>query len=340
MGFVTPIGFLVFNRPELTEVLFKAIARIKPERLFIIADGARNSEEEQKCRRVKEIVSRVDWDCEVRSDFSEENLGCGRRVSSGISWVFSQVEEALFLEDDTLPDPSFFEFCRDLLERYRHDTRIMQISGNNFQFGHRRTPYSYYFSKYPHCWGWASWRRAWQHYDYNMKSWPAFKEAGLLSSLFDDEAEVRHWLRVFDIMYSNPRNPMADTWDYQWIYTVLSQGGLSVNPNDNLVTNIGFGHADAVHTKEITKLSGIPLSAIREIRHPEFVLCHREADRYTFEHVFKPKPESLIERLRDKHFYGGMVRKVPVLGRLWRWWRNKRREDSRHLSHATKAGRA
>ena len=321
MGFSTPIGLLVFNRPELTEVVFREIARVKPERLFIIADGPRSQQEEQKCRRVREIVGKVDWDCDVRTDFSVRNLGCGRRESSGFSWVFSQVEEAIFLEDDTLPDPSFFRFCQELLDRYRHDSRIMQISGNNFEPSLRRTPYSYYFSRYPHCWGWASWRHAWNYYDYNMKSWPEFKAAGLLSSLFDNPEEVRYWTSVFDRTYANPINQVADTWDYQWVYAMLSQNGLSVNPNDNLVTNIGFGHPDAVHTKEVTEVANIPLTPIQQLDHPGFVLGHRGADRYAFEHLYKPKPTPLKEQLLNKHFYGAMVRQVPIVGKWWARWR-------------------
>lgn len=321
MGFSTPIGFLVFNRPEVTETVFGAISDIKPERLFIIADGPRNPQEEQKCRRVREIVSKVDWDCDVRVNFSDKNLGCGRRESSGFSWVFSQVEEAIFLEDDTLPDPTFFGFCQDLLERYRHDTRIMQISGNNFQFGHQRTPYSYYCSRYPHCWGWASWRRAWDLYDYRMTSWPAFKASGLLSSLFDNPEEVRHWTRVFDRTHKNPANQVADTWDYQWVYAMLCQSGLSINPNVNLVANIGFGHPDAVHTKDITELSNIPLAPIHDLIHPQFIMSHRDADRYTYEHVYKPKAPSFYENLCNKHYYGALIRKVPVFGRWWAQWR-------------------
>jgi len=322
MGFPTPIGLFVFNRPELTEIVFKAIARMEPEQLFIIADGARSSEEELKCRRVREIVGKVDWKCDVHTDFASENLGCGRRVSSGYNWVFSQVEEAIFLEDDTLPDPSFFGFCQSLLERYRHDTRIMQISGNNFQFGQSRTPYSYYFSRYPQCWGWALWRRAWNLYDYKMRSWPAFKSAGLLSSLSEDPEEVKYWRRVFDRTYDNP-----DTWDFQWVYAMMSQGGLSVNPNVNLVTNIGFGHPDAVHTKEVTNLSNIPLVTIRELTHPEFVLCHRDADRYTYEHVYKPKPSPLKEKLCNKHWYGALVRSLPIVGPMWTRWRAWRKKQ-------------
>jgi hypothetical protein len=231
------------------------------------------------------------------------------------------VDEAIFLEDDTLPDPFFFVFCQRLLDRYHDDSRVMQISGNNFQFGKQRTPCSYYFTRYPHCWGWATWRRAWAHYDYQMKSWPAFKAAGLLSSLFEDPEEVEYWRRVFDRTYANPANQVADTWDFQWVYAMLSQNGLSVSPNSNLVSNIGFGHPDAVHTKDITNLSNVPAAAMKEILHPGFVLPHREADRYTYEQVFKPKDRSLIAKLRDRHFYGAFIRQVPVFGCWWAQWR-------------------
>ncbi|MEN2383889.1 MAG: hypothetical protein KA716_33360 [Gloeotrichia echinulata DEX184] len=155
MPLSTPIGFFIFNRPDLTAQVFEAIRQTKPHKLLVVADGPRFPEEEEKCLKTREVIKSVDWDCEVLTNFSEINLGCKYRVYSGLDWVFSQVEEAIILEDDCLPTPSFFYFCQTLLQRYRDDERVMHISGNNFQFGQSRTPYSYYFSKYNHIWGWG-----------------------------------------------------------------------------------------------------------------------------------------------------------------------------------------
>jgi len=156
MSLQVPIVFIIYNRPDLTERVFDSIRKAKPNKLLVVSDGPRFTEDVEKCKCVRAVIDKVDWDCEVLKNFPEVNLGCRKRVSSGLDWVFSEVEEAIILEDDCLPAPSFLSFCQTLLERYRDDERVMHISGNNFQFGISRTEYSYYFSKYTHLWGWAT----------------------------------------------------------------------------------------------------------------------------------------------------------------------------------------
>jgi hypothetical protein len=174
----TPIAFFIFNRPHLTQKVFDAIRQAQPKILLVVADGSRfdRADETELCAQTRAVIKQVDWDCQVLTNFSETNLGCKRRVSSGLNWVFETVEEAIILEDDCLPHPTFFPFCETLLDYYRHDSRIMNISGENFQFGRQRTQDSYYFSRYNHCWGWASWRRAWNNYDVEMQLWSVIKE--------------------------------------------------------------------------------------------------------------------------------------------------------------------
>lgn len=281
----TPVAFFIFNRPDLTNIVFDAIAQAKPKQLLVVADGPRFPEEAEKCRQAREVLERVDWDCEVLTNFLEINLGCKQRVSSGLDWVFSEVEEAIILEDDCLPSPSFFHFCQTLLEYYRYDERIMHISGNNFQFGQSRTEYSYYFSKYPHIWGWASWRRAWKYYDVNIKTWLQYKNLGWLSSMCEDSYEQNYWIDIFDRVF----NGSLDTWDYQWLYACWCQSGMSILPDSNLVSNIGFGF-DGTHTSDSkNQLSTLPLTDIWEIKHSPLVVGCREADHYTFNSVFSPK---------------------------------------------------
>lgn len=294
MSFTTPIGFLIFNRPDLTEIVFQAIAEIKPKQLFVIADGPRFPEEEEKCEQTRAIIKKVDWDCEVLTNFSDKNLGCGRRESSGFDWVFSQVEEAIFLEDDTLPSPSFFSFCQTLLEHYRHDERVMHISGDN-SLNQDRTNDSYYFSKYMHGWGWASWKRAWKHYDYSMKTWPTFKESGLLKLVCENKSEQKYWQKIFDQMYADPK--VIDTWDYQWIYACWSQGGLAITPNKNLISNLGFNRPDAAHTVSDSPRSKLAISDIWEINHPPFFIKNREADNYTCDHIYQ---ETLLNKIQRR----------------------------------------
>ena len=144
----TPVCFIIFNRPDVTERVFQVIRQAKPPKLLVVADGARANKigEQEKCLATRAIIHQVDWNCEVLTNYSDVNLGCRKRIYTGLDWVFSQVEEAIILEDDCLPDPSFFRFCEELLEEYRHNTKIMLVSGQNLQFGQKRRNYSYYFS--------------------------------------------------------------------------------------------------------------------------------------------------------------------------------------------------
>jgi len=276
----TPVAFLIFNRPDTTQHVFEAIRQAKPPKLLVVADGPRGDrpEEAEKCAAARKIIETVDWDCEVLKNYSETNLGCKNRVSSGLDWVFEQVEAAIILEDDCLPDPSFFPFCEELLERYRDDKRIMHISGDNFQFGRKRTEYSYYFSIYNHCWGWATWRRAWQCYDVDMQYWQKIKKERQLSSILHSYLAVQYWHKKFDQTYNNH----IDTWDYCWTLSCWQQNALSILPEVNLVSNIGFD-VESTHTKNKSS----PYSRMRKqnvslpLNHPPFLLPNKKADTFT-----------------------------------------------------------
>lgn len=274
----TPVAFLIFNRPNLTKRVFEAIRQAKPKKLLVIADGARFPEEIEKCQQTRVIIDAVDWDCEILTNFSETNLGCKKRVSSGLDWVFSEVEEAIILEDDCLPTLSFFYFCQTLLEKYRDDERIMNISGSNFQSGQSRTKYSYYFSKYMHCWGWATWKRAWKHFDIDMKTWSEYKQLDLISAISEDVEEQQYWIEIFDRVFNNEIN----SWAYIWTYICFSQNGLSIIPDCNMVYNLGFG-IESTHTisKDDPK-SELTVFDIWDIQHPPFITRNYQADLYTF----------------------------------------------------------
>jgi hypothetical protein len=218
----------------------------------------------------------------VLTQFSATNLGCKRRVSSGLDWVFSKVEEAIILEDDCLPSLSFFSFCQVLLDRYRHDKRIFLVSGDNFQFGRRRTDFSYYFSRYPHIWGWASWRRAWENFDASMSSWPTFSADGHLASIIEDPVEQRYWATIFEQCYREE----IDSWAFPWTYACWRQGALTILPEVNLVSNIGFGQ-NATHTGDSTSsIANLPTGELWTIRHPKNVVRLPDADSFTFKNVF------------------------------------------------------
>jgi hypothetical protein len=233
----TPVVFFVFNRPDTTRRVFEAIRSARPRTLFVVADGARDGKpgEVDLCAVVRKITETVDWPCEVVRDYAERNLGCKQRIASGITRLFEQVEEAIILEDDCLPHPTFFRFCEELLARYRNDDRIGQICGVNFQNGSRRGDASYYFSRYNHIWGWATWRRAWKEYDLQMGTWPALRDGDWLYDYLGDPLQFCYWSKKFEKAYAG----RISSWDYQWTYAMWAANRLSVIPGMNLVTNIG-----------------------------------------------------------------------------------------------------
>jgi len=290
-----PVLFLIFNRPGTTQQVFNEIRKAQPSQLFVAADGPRKDRhaDYELCKKTREIIQQVDWDCEVFTRFQDENLGCKRAVSSAINWFFSIVEEGIILEDDCIPDQSFFPFCQELLEKYRHDERIMMISGDNFQFGKKRTNYSYYFSKYFHVWGWATWRRAWKHYDIYMKSWPEIKQGGWLKDILKDNHAEKFWENIFENTYHGKIN----TWDYQWIFSCWIQNGISILPNVNLVKNIGFD-GNATHTKNKNKQADLPANSIDfPLKNPDFIIIDNDADSRT--QVLMQKM-NILYRIKDK----------------------------------------
>jgi hypothetical protein len=273
----SPLAFIVFNRVEPAQRVFAEIAKARPSHLLVIADGPRadHSDDAKLCSQVRSIVDRIDWDCKLSTNFSDSNLGCAARVSSGIDWVFENVEEAIFLEDDCLPDPSFFRYCDDLLESYRNDPRIMSISGDNFQFGRKRSEYSYYFSRFAHIWGWATWRRAWKHYDIRMSQWPLIRDGGWLNDILDDRSEAEYWTEVFERAYQGK----TGTWDYQWMFACWLQSGLTILPNVNLISNIGFG-VNATHTVTAGRVAEMATESLSfPLAHPPIMVRDARADK-------------------------------------------------------------
>ena len=290
-GLRTPVALLIFNRPETTARVFERVREARPPQLFIVADGPRpdRPDEERCCREARDVVAAVDWPCQVSTEYSDVNLGCGRRVSSGLDWVFGRVDEAIVLEDDCLPDPTFFPFCEALLARYRDDERVMHISGDNFEtvgrggmarlLAGRRRPRgpSYYFSRYPHVWGWASWRRAWRHYDFEMSAWQDGPDRDRVLGLFENKDEQEFWRGTWDEVARGG----IDTWDYQWAFACLRQGGLSAMPRRNLVSNLGFGEG-AHHTGGASPLAHLPAHRMRfPLSHPAGVARDARADEHT-----------------------------------------------------------
>jgi hypothetical protein len=272
----TPVALLIFNRPETTARVLAEIARARPRKLLVVADGPRAevAGERERCAAARSLVETVDWDCEVITNFSETNVGCRTRVSSGLDWVFSIVEEAIILEDDCVPNRSFFRFCEEMLDRYRSDDRVSMVSGSRLGPMSDASPFSYDFSIYATVWGWATWRRAWANYDVDLRIWPQLRNPRDLNALAGDARIARHWRAAFESAYTGT----ANTWDYQWMFCSWAQHQLVVVPRCNLVSNIGFG-SGATHTEEQGAFATLPLAELDfPLVHPAFMVQNRAAD--------------------------------------------------------------
>ena len=314
------VVFIVYRRPELTRRVFERIAAARPERLFVIADGPRDSDDEAMCAATREITENVTWPCDVRRDYATENQGSRTRISGGLDWVFSQVEEAIILEDDCLPDPTFFRFCSELLERYRHDDRVGQIAGSSFVRDACVPPESYYFSRYPMIWGWATWRRSWQELDIDMAHWPEVKAAGRHFLLFPTRREALYYEEIWDEVHAG----RMDVWGLQWLFTRLIHGTVSVVPSVNLVSNLGFGVAATRTLDRNSPGAEFPLSSLEfPLNHPSVTIVNVEADRKLAYDFLLPEVR-VRECLLNKHFYGSCLRKIPWLGAVWAQWRGQR----------------
>lgn len=275
----TPVAFFTFNRLSTTKQVFEAIRQAEPIKLYLVSDGARAHVpgEKEKVDEVRAYMeSHIDWKCEVHKNYAEQNMGCGRRVSSGISWVFENEEEAIILEDDCLPDPTFFKYCQEMLAYYRNDGRIMVIGGSN-PAAYYETKEDYLFTKVPYIWGWASWRRAWKLYDFDIKSWkkekknPVFRKVLPLKSYWVYTAE-------FDALYQHS----YDTWDYQLMYATILHDKLNIAPRQSYTRNIGF-QEESTHTTGELKSVELKSGACRfPIRHREQVKWDEEFDRMYF----------------------------------------------------------
>lgn len=296
----TPVALIIFNRPDKTEQVFAEIAKAKPSKLLVIADGPRpgRPDEEERCVAARKVIERVDWECEVLKNYSDVNMGCGRRPATGITWVFEHVEEAIILEDDCVPHLSFFPFCEVLLERYRDDERVMHIGGSYFLPKPIQTPFSYYFSIFNICnGGWATWRRAWRYFDMECKLWPLLKDTSWLADLVEDEIAVEFWAREFEQAYCEKGN--VSYWDHQWTFACWAHSGLSTLPKQNLVSNIGFCE-EATHTYNRNDLrNNLPTVEMEfPLKHPQNVLRSAEADRRFIQEFVVPTMPPRMTRYR------------------------------------------
>lgn len=279
----TPILFIVFNRPDTTQIVFDAIRQARPKQLFIAADGPRDNHPDDaiNCAQVRAIINQIDWECDVKMLLREHNLGCGRGVSLAITWFFDHVERGIILEDDCVPDQSFFSFTEQLLHRYKHEEHVMMITGTSFLFNKVQRKQSYFFAKHYPIWGWATWKRAWQRYDFTMQSWDAEKR-DWLNQFFKNKNMADHWAENFEQIKSGK----LDTWDIQWAYACIRHGGYSVIPYTNLISNIGLfgvhanGKKSAFHEMPV---SSVPVD---HLIHPARVAVDKTMNKKMYHNIF------------------------------------------------------
>lgn len=307
-GLKMPIAFIIFNRSDLTKKVFAEIRKIKPESLYIIADGPRNEAEKVKCQEARAVVEDIDWQCEVHKNYSDTNLGCKKRVSSGLDWFFENVESGIILEDDCLPSQDFFCYCENLLEFYKQDERVMMISGTNLLKEWKSNRQSYHFSVYGGIWGWASWKRAWKFYDVDMKLWNSDESKNKIKAILTYKQYKNR-----EILFNKTFAGEIDTWDYQWHFARLLQSGLTAVPSVNLVSNIGFRH-DATHTKSLAETANLPRIKLDfPLKPSEKISADFKYDNLFFKTFLKGKilPLIIIDKAR-----GAVFAKVKKLKKI------------------------
>lgn len=292
--FSVPVLFMIFNRPDATFKVFHQIRKIKPARLYISADGPRNEQDRMKCEEARRVTDLVDWPCEVRTKYEQQNLNCGRGPHEAMNWFFENEEAGIILEDDCLPSLSFFSFCRELLERYKDDERIMMISGDNFLQGWKNDPdYSYFFSNFSLNWGWATWRRAWKLFDFTISRFPEIFRKKFFDRVFLNSLDRR--FRLPKLIQTYHKREKLDWWDYQWQYALLTQSGYCIAPIENLIKNIGFDK-NATHTKNAKDINANMETSEMSfpLKHPDFVMHDAESDKRMLKFFVKAKIASKL----------------------------------------------
>ncbi len=295
----TPILILIFNRPDKVRLLIERLSTLKPKYLYISADGPRTDKigEKELCTEAQLIATTINWPCEVRTHFSVNNLGCKLAVSKGITWFFENVEAGIILEDDCIPNDSFFRFTSNLLEKYRDNELVMHINGTSFlpsaKYDLKKT---FYFSHLAHSWGWATWKRAWLHYDPEMKNLESLLETLKLNKAFKKESHAKFWVKHL----KHIRDRRVDSWANPWLYSVIQRNGLCITPVINLVSNIGFD-------KQATNTQNTP----------NFIETYSELpDLITFPSEIKPDYETDL-KIMEKVFISSHTSKIKKKLRKW-----------------------
>lgn len=295
----TPVLFLIYNRPEHTQRVFESIRKIRPEKLFVAADGPKSTKpgDREVCEITRMVATATDWPCEVHTLFREENMGLRSSIPDAVTWFFKHVEAGIILEDDCLPSNGFFHFCEHMLEKYRHDDRIAHINGSNFLLGKRKgIKGSYYFSNIYHPWGWATWRKSWQLFDGDMKELDTFIAEDKLLHVTDKTA----WRDTYYGLLTRTKRQEIDTWDYAWYYSLWLHKKICITPAINLVSNIGFG-SDATNTNyTYSRLAAMKAHSLHHISEVDTITVNKVADTIALQVKFNEGKGNLLDRVKEK----------------------------------------
>lgn len=298
IAFETPVLFLAYKRPDLATQVFAQIAKLKPAKLYVAIDGAKNATEKKQVNQVQTIVKQIDWPCKVKYLFRQQNLGCRLAISQAISWFFEHEEAGIILEDDCLPNQDFFYFCQRMLRDYQDDERVMMITGTNYLLKHPQITSDYFFSRHSIVWGWATWKRAWRNYDLDLTAWPHFRKTQQLKQLKHSYFGRKYLEISFDLI----REQLVDTWDIQWAFACLFNSGLCIVPRVNLVSNIGV---DGTHASRVTNAHFYPVFALdaQSLKAPQYV-----TPDYYFDHCLdRDKSAETFLRM----FFYRTLRRLP-----------------------------
>lgn len=298
-----PVLLIGFNRPDTLTEVFNRVKCAKPVKLYIAIDGSRPQKGEKENTLVmqcRNIANQVNWPCEVHTCFRTKNLGCGYGPAEAITWAFENEDRLIVLEDDCVPSQSFFRFCDELLERYKDDERVEIIAGRSHHSGTKFFEnQDYIFTHYAHTWGWATWKRCWEHFDIKMTDFPEFKKVGGANNVLFSKDEAAHFNKWFESIYNNIEQECTHSWDAQWVYARLKSGALGIVPAKNLIQNIGnFGTHSSGHQATFDlQAEELP----DELRHPLYVLPNKEYENMHFHnhiHVVTPLYKRIYHRIQ------------------------------------------
>lgn len=309
--FDVPVLLIIFNRPEYTRRVFESIRKLRPKNLYIAADGLRPGSESDKldCELARKVTEEVDWECNLQKLFREKNLGCRESVYGALQWFFSKVQEGIILEDDTLPSPLFFRFCKNLLERYRANEKVMMITGTSYFFNQVQPYEDYYFSSFASVWGWASWARSWE----KMEIHPPGVDKDLISKTIGHP----HFSEFVFRTVSAAVDGSLDTWDAQWAYSIIKNSGLVARPFKNLIKNIGVSGTHSKNNVKNLPWFDMPFGEfdVDLLRHPAEVLLNNKYDQDTFERAMQSG--GLYRSMQESKIFK-VKRKLRKLLGLWR----------------------